>query len=60
LRPILPQPICAILILLLGADLPKTDEGTMVGMNIAPAAVVIVCCKNLRRFILYFITYDKF
>jgi hypothetical protein len=49
-RAILPQPICPICILLLGALLPNTDEGTNVGMVIAPAVVAAAFFKNTRLF----------
>jgi hypothetical protein len=50
--------------LLPGALFPKTEEGTMVGMIIVPAAVAAVFFKKFLRFIgiflrLCFLTEDR-
>jgi hypothetical protein len=42
-----------MLILLLGAFFPNTEEGTMVGKITVPTAVAVAFFKNILRFIGY-------
>jgi hypothetical protein len=49
--PCLPQPIHPMLILSLGGFLPITDEGTIVGKIIVPAATVTESEINFLLFI---------
>ena len=50
---ILPNPICPILILLLGAFFPNTEDGTIVGKTAVPTAVAVAYLRKFLRFICF-------